>query len=133
MVKQAGDAVYSDSTTIPAPFDFAANIDYGAAVAYDGTNLVEADGDAHSALMGIKARGGYSNERGVLGTDGVFVAKVESGTAAGVEVDMGDTTAPSTVGVLEASPGGPGVTLCAEGGTYEGYDLAAGLAVVRLR
>lgn len=132
MAKQAGDAVYSGETNVPAPVDYASGVDYGAAVANDGTNLVEADGDVHSALAGIKTRGGYSNERGGLGMDGVYVAKVAAGTSAGVDVDMGNATA-GTVGVLAASAGGPGHTLCAEGGTYEGYSLAAGLAVVKLR
>lgn len=128
-MKEAGEVIYGGATTVPVP-DADDNTSAGDAVALASGDLEPADGDSNERL-GVVEEGRASGDQKSVVLDGVVVAAVASGTAAGVRVDIGNTTN-STVGVFAATAGGPGVTLCAEGGTYKGASIPAGYAVVAL-
>jgi len=127
MTKEAGEVLYANATTVPVP-DADDNTTAGQAAALSGGDLEPADGDANERL-GVVVEGRQSGDQKTVCLDGPVVAEVASGTGKGVRVDIGNATN-STVGKFEASSGGPGVTLCAEGGTYKGADIPSGYAVV---
>ena len=128
-MKEAGEVIYHGSTTVPVP-DADGNTSAGDAVALSGGDLEPADGDANERL-GVRVEGRTSGDQATVLLDGVIVAAVASGTGAGIRVDIGNATN-STAGAVEASAGGPAVTLCAEGGTYKGADIPSGYAVVAI-
>lgn len=128
-MKEAGEVLYSGATTVPVP-DADDNTSAGDAVALASGDLEPADGDANERL-GVRCEGQKSGDQANVLLDGVVVAAVATGTAAGARVDIGNATN-STVGAFEASAGGPGVTLSAEGGTYKGADIPSGYAAVAI-
>ena len=128
-MKEAGEVIYGGSTTVPVP-DADGNTSAGDAVSLSGGDLEPADGDANERL-GVRVEGRTSGDQATVLLDGVVVAAVATGTGAGARVDIGNATN-GTVGAFEASAGGPGVTLCAEGGTYKGVDIPSGYAVVAI-
>lgn len=128
-MKEEGEVLYHGSTTVPVP-DSDDNTAAGDAVALASGDLEPADGDANERL-GVVVEGMQAGDQKTVLLDGVIVAAVASGTAAGARVDIGNATN-STVGAFEASAGGPAVTLCAEGGTYKGADIPTGYAVVAI-
>jgi hypothetical protein len=129
MSKTEGEVLYSGATTVPVP-DADNNTSAGDAVALSGGDLEPADGDSNERL-GVRCEGRQSGDQTTVLLDGVVVAAVATGTGAGVRVDIGNATN-STAGEFEASAGGPGVTLSAEGGTYKGADIPAGYAAVAI-
>ena len=128
-MKEAGEVLYGGATTVPVP-DADGNTSPGDAVALASGDIEPADGDNNERL-GVRAEGRQSGDQATVVLDGVVVAAVATGTAAGARVDIGNTTN-STVGKFAAMAGGPGVTLCAEGGTYKGAVIPAGYAAVAL-
>lgn len=128
-MKEAGEVIYSGATTVPVP-DSDDNTSAGDAAALASGDLEPADGDANERL-GVVVEGMQSGDQKTVLLDGVIVAATATGTAAGARVDIGNATN-STVGAFEASAGGPGVTLSAEGGTYKGADIPSGFAVVAI-
>jgi len=129
MSKTEGEILYHGSTTVPVP-DSDDNTSAGDAVALASGDLTPADGDSNERL-GVRVEGRQSGDQSTVLLDGVVVAAVASGTAAGARVDIGNATN-STVGKFEASAGGPAVTLSAEGGTYKGASIPSGYAAVAI-
>jgi len=129
MSKTAGEVLYHGATTVPVP-DADDNTSAGDAVALSGGDLEPADGDSNERL-GVVVEGMQAGDQKTVLLDGAVVAAVADATGEGVRVDIGNATA-GTVGAFEASSGGPGVTLSAEGGTYKGADIPSGYAAVAI-
>lgn len=131
MPKPAGFTAYTNSTEITHD-NGGAEIPAGSAVTTDDNGVVsEADGDAGDELTGITGDDPNSAEKERVVVDGVVIARVATGTPAGVDVGVGNATN-GTVGVLEETADGPAHTLSAEGGEFQGFTLDDGLAAVKV-
>lgn len=120
MPLEAGEAVYSDELEESRDDS---NVSAGdvAAIAADGS-LAAADTESNDVA-------GVVTEAGNLGLGGVFVAAA-SGVSDGEHVGAGNATG-GTTGQFITSSGGPGLALSDVGGTWRGYDVPAGYAVVQ--
>lgn len=131
MPKDIGDNVEARANTIglPDPND-ATSVGDVLALDADG-NCVPYDGDSHSSVVGVRAKGAKSGDNIPVTVHGAIVASAASGIAAGAGAGGGNAT-DGTTGAF-ASGGSRGTVLCDEGGSYKGSDIASGAAVVDLR
>lgn len=118
---QPGDAVHGDEKRLTTD---ASNADEGDPVALSSGGVAAADTDAND-LAGIVSGGGV-----VVEGTGV-VAAVDAGITEGQALNAGNTTA-GNAGVLIADSAGNALALSDEGGTYRGYSVPAGYAVIEL-
>lgn len=128
-MKEPGDVVYAESLKIPVP-DSDGSTAAGDAVALASGDLAIADA-ASNERLGVRASGALQGDQAPVVLDGVVIAAVASGVAAGTRVGIG-SSASSNAGLFVASSGGPAVTLSGEGGTYKGASLPTGYAAVAI-
>lgn len=120
---EAGEAVLGDD--VQESRDDDGSVSAGDAVAIDSNgDLTQVDTDANELA-------GVYTEAGNLGLGGVYVAAAASGVTAGNRVGAGNATGSST-GQFVATSGGEGVALSDTGGSWLGYDVPAGYAVISL-
>lgn len=97
----------------------------GDAVAIDATGAMTPANTEANELAGVLAEGGG------LGLTGAYVAAADGAVVAGNRVGAGNATGGST-GQFIATADGPGLALSDTGGSWLGYDVPVGYAVVYL-
>lgn len=91
--------------------------------------MLDANGDMTAADTEAGDLSGVMTETGQHGLSGTFVVAAGDAVAAGNRVGAGNGTGTST-GTVIADSAGQGVALSDTGGTWQGYDVPAGYAVV---
>lgn len=124
MPVEAGEPVLHGD--ISDTHDATSAVSAGDAVGIDGSgNLAPADANASVDLAGVAEEAALS-----LGLTGAYVANVATDLTAGRVGAPDDSVAGENAGELVANSTGPAVALCDEGGTWRGYDIPDGYAVV---